>query len=251
MKKEIKEEENDEKYFEFILNRSKKILKKKEINEPIKIINYTYTREESYSDDIIFYLTQLNDKINQQKYKYFLSNLNQKSNFQVYNMNLTTDIDVFYNYEYFKNEMNNNEKAYNLHEHRKIPFEAENTHGRRRTYKNPEENKFKKINNNYNHKKSVSVDRNNYKNFRSNFLSDEDKNKDKVMVGGINEFKKEKNNYNEDNEDISMDNIYSNKNNSKKYKKRKDYCSGLTSYDPFRKKKKKKYKEDKEDDSDN
>lgn len=231
----IKEEETESKDFDFILNRSKRPINIKNINEPIKIINYTYTREESYSDDIIYYLTQLNDKINQQKYKYFLSNPNKKSNFQVYNLNFTTDIDVFFEYEYFKNNIYNNEKAYNVHEHRKVPFEVENKHGKRRNYKNFEENKFQRISYNFNKRRTVSEDKYNKNSFRNNSIINEDKNNDKVIYDGINEFI---NFQNVDNDDNSA----SKKN--KRSNKRKEYCTRLTSYDPFYNKKKKKFKED-------
>ena len=240
MKKEIKDEETDKKDFDFILNRSKKILKIKEIKEPNKKINYTYTREENFSDDVIFHLTQLVDKDNQLKYKHFLSNSNNNSNFQVYDINLTTGIDVFFAYEYFKSEIYNNEKAYNVHENRKVPFEVENRHGKRRNYKNFEEKRFRKMSYNFNRKKNLSEDKYNKNRLTGNSFVDEENNEDKVMIGGIKEFKNEKDNYNEDN---SMDNIHFNKNN-KKSKKRKEYCSRLTTYDPFKKKKKKQYQED-------
>ena len=57
--KNEKASENSLKDFEFILNRSKNIKKIVEIDNPVKIIDYTYTREEPYSDEILYYLTQL------------------------------------------------------------------------------------------------------------------------------------------------------------------------------------------------
>ena len=246
-----KEEETDLKDFDFILKRSKKEIIIKDISEPVKKINYTYSREESYSDDIIFHLTQLNDKINQYKYKYYLSNSNKNNNFQVYELNITTDIDVFYEYESFKNDIYNNVKSYNLHEHRKVPFGVENKHGRRRNYKHFEENKFQRIGYNLNNRRSVSVDK--YNKNRNNYITDIEKNNnDKVMYGGINKYKNFQNNDNNnddnDNDDNDNDNDDGRMNNNKKFNKRKDYCTRLTTYDPFHKKKKKKFKDD---DSDN
>ena len=46
----------------------------------------------------------------------------------------------------------------------------------------------------------------------------------------------------DDDSDKSMDNA--NGRYTIRYKKRKEYCEGLTTYDPFKKKKKKKFKED-------
>ena len=70
------------------MNRSKNIGKIIDIKSQIKHLDYKYTREESYSDDILYYLTQLNDKINQYKYNTFLSNSNQNSNFLLYKFKL-------------------------------------------------------------------------------------------------------------------------------------------------------------------
>lgn len=238
MKNEKEKTKNSLKDFEFILNRSKNINKIIESQNPVKKINYTYTREESFSDDILNYITQLNDKINQFKYISNLTNSKRKSNFHLYNSNYTNEIDVFYEYEFFKNVIYDNPKAYNIHEHRKIPFEVEINRGKRRNIQNLKEkriNNFQKINY-LESRKSVSFDRfnNNLKN--SNYYTDIEKNKQKVTFGGIKEFKSNSR-YNED-DDNSLDNIYERRN------KRKEYCSGLTSYDPFRKKKRKNYKED-------
>ena len=238
--KENKNMENSLKDFDFILKRSKNINKIIELKNPIKKIDYTFTREESFSDEILNYLTQLNDKINQFKYNASLTNSNQKSNFHIYNINYTTEIDAFYDYEFFKNDVHNNPKAYNVHEHRKIPFDEEKKRGKRRNYKDFEgggKNNFEKINY-YEGRRSVSLDRIN-KNFnKNNYATDAEKNKDKVTFGGIKEFKSNNIDNEEYDNDFRMDNAYRRRN------KRKEYCSGLTSYDPFRKKKKKYYKED-------
>ena len=68
--------------------------------------------------------------------------------FHIYDLNYTTEIDIFYQYELFKNDIHNNSKSYNVHEHRKVPFENEIKNGKRRIYQNFEEknNYFKKIN---------------------------------------------------------------------------------------------------------
>ena len=229
--------QNSLKDFEFILNRSKNIGKLVDIKNEVKNLDYIYIREESYSDDILYYLTQLNDKINQYKYNSFLSNSNQNSNFHLYNLNYTTEIDAFFEYEYFKNEIHNNPKSKNVHEYRKVPFEEE-IRGKRRNYFNNEGNKynnFKKLN--FDNRRSLSFDKLNNNSFKNNYVTDYEKNKDKVFFGGIKEYKS---NYKENDEEGYYN--MGNKNNRKK--KRKDYCAGLTSYDPFHKKKKKNYKED-------
>ena len=229
--------QNSLKDFEFILNRSKNIGKIIDIKSQIKHLDYKYTREESYSDDILYYLTQLNDKINQYKYNTFLSNSNQNSNFLLYNLNYTTEIDAFFEYEYFKNEIHNNPKAKNVHEYRKVPFEEE-IRGKRRNYLNNERNKynnFKKLN--FDNRRSLSFDKFNNNSFKNNYVTDYEKNRDKVFFGGIKEYKS---NYKEN----DKEGYYNMDNQNNRRKKRKDYCTGLTSYDPFRKKKKKNYKED-------
>ena len=234
--------------FDFILKRSKNINKIKIIDNPVKKIDYTYSREESYSDENLYYIKQLIDKINQTKYNYSLNNPNLNSNFQIFNYNYTNEIDAFFEYEFLKNEIHNSKKAYNVHEHRKVPYDKEIMNGKRRNTKFFEGNKnntFKKINfNNINNRRSISYDKYNNNQFRHNSLTDVDKNKDKIPIGVNKEFKG--NCYDNDDSDNSMDNI--NEKNKRRYKKRKDYCSGLTTYDPFPKKKKKKYKEDKGDD---
>ena len=236
--------ENSLKDFYFILNRSKNIKKIIEIDNPVKIIDYTYTREEPYSDEILYYLTQLNDKINQYKYNTSLNKSNNNSNFHIYNLNYTTEIDTFFQYELFKDEIYNNSKSYNVHDHRKVPFELDIKGGKRRNNQNfknlnNKNNYFKKINDN---RRSVSIDKFNKKSFKNNYITDIEKNKDKIFDGG----KEFKNNNNveieDDDSDKSMDNA--NGRYTIRYKKRKEYCEGLTTYDPFKKKKKKKYKED-------
>ena len=223
--------------FEFILNRSKNIKKIINIENQVQNLDYIYTREEAFSDDILFYLTQLNDKINQYKYNSSLSNSNKNSNFHVYNLNYSTEIDVFFEYEYFKNEIHNNPKAYNVHEYRKVPFEEEKR-GKRRNYQNEEGNKYNNFKKqNFDNRRSFSFDKINKNSIKNNYVTDYEKNKDKVFYGGIKEYKS---NYKENDDEE----YYNMENKDKRRKKRKDYCSGLTSYDPFNKKKKKKYKED-------
>ena len=235
---------NTLKDFEFILNRSKNINKIIEIDNPVKRIDYTYIREESYSDDILYYLTQLNDKINQYKYNTSLKNANKNSNFHIYNLNYTTEIDAFYEYELLKNDIHNNPKSYNVHEHRKIPYEYKVKHGKRRNFQSLENKNddFILLNNN---RRTVSYDKYNKQSFKNNSFTDLDKNKDKVFIGGTKEYKNNNIENEDDDSDRSMDNA--NGRNKKRYKKRKEYCEGLTTYDPFHKKKKKKYKEDNND----
>ena len=260
--KEIKKEENkselktnnDLKDFDFILNRSKKVNKIIELNNPVKKIDYTYTKDEPYSDEILFYLTQINDKINQYKYALSLNNSNQKSNFRIYDLNYTTEINAFYEYEFLKNEIHNNPKAYNVHEHRKVPFEEETRHAKRRNYRDTmNKNYFKKNNYNYNNsygnRKSISYDKSKQNSFNKSYVTDYEKNNNKVPYGVTKEYKSNHNDEydifikyeNDDSRDYSMDKVF--QKNSRR-NKRKEYCSGLTTYDPFRKKKKKNYKED-------
>lgn len=244
LRKEEKKEkiyDNSLKDFEFILNRSKKINKIIEVDNPVKKIDYKYTREELYSDEILYYMTQLNDKINQYKYISSLNKNNQNSNFHIYNLNYNTEIDVRFEYEFFRDEIHNNPKSYNVHDHRKVPFEEDIRHGKKR-YQNYEGNKnnyFKKSN--YNNKRSISFDKFNKNSFRNNYASDYDKNNDKVIFGEIKEYKGNNHEENYEERDYSMDNAVG---TNKRRNKRKEYCSGLTTYDPFRKKKKKTYKED-------
>ena len=258
----IKKEENNLnnnsflKDFEFILNRSKKVNKIIELNNPVKKIEYTYTREESYSDEILYYLTQINDKINQYKYASSLNNTNRKSNFHLYNLNYTTEINAFYEYELLKNNIHSNPKAYNVHEHRKVPFEEENRHGKRRNLQYFENKNFLKKNNYknyYDNRRSVSYDKYNKYYFEKNYNTDFEKNDNKILYGVEKEYKsnyndKYKKNANDnygDDRDYSMDNAFE---RNRRRNKRKEYCSGLTTYDPFQKKKEKKYKEDNYDD---
>ena len=234
---EKEESKNSLKDFEFILNRSKNIKKVIEINNPVKNLNYIYIREESYSDDILYYLTQLNDKINQYKYRSSLSNLNQNSNFHIYNLNYTTEIDAFFEYEYFKNDIYHSKKAYNVHEYRKVPFESE-IKGKRRNYQNYEGNKSSNIKKlKFYNRRSISFDKFNKSSINNNYITDYEKNKDKVFFGGIKEYKS---NDNKNDEELYYNMDYK----KNRRNQRKEYCTRLTSYDPFYKKKKKDYKED-------
>jgi len=227
--------------FDFIINRSKKVKCVKTINNPIKAIEYAYSREESYSDEKLYYLTQLIDNMNQYKYINSLINKKQNSNFKVYDSNFITQIDALFEYELFKNEIHDNKKAYNVHEHRKIPYDEEIRHEKRRNYKFEEKNNIK---NTYENRRSVSYDRFNKYNFKDNWNTDIEKNKDKIPIGFNNEYKSNNADNRNDHKDKSMDKCFRwNKEN-----KKKDYCSGLTSYDPFHKKKKKTFKEDLDDD---
>lgn len=227
--------------FDFILNRSKKVKCIKTINNPVKSIEYSYTREESYSDDKLFYLTQLIDSINQYKYNNTVLNKKQNSNFKVYDSNFITQIDALFEYEFYKNEIHDNKKAYNVHEHRKVPFDEEIRHGKRRNYKFEEKNFAKNIHNN---RRSVSYDRFNKNQFKDIWNSDIEKNIDKIPIGVDREYKSNNADNEYNNKDKSMDKgLRWNQKNRKK-----DYCSGLTSYDPFHKKKKKNFKEDFDDD---
>ena len=206
-------------------------------------MDYTYIREESYSDDILYYLTQLNDKINQYKYNNSLKTSNKNSNFRIFNLNYTTEMDALYEYELFKNDIHNNPKSYNVHEHRKFSFEYKAKHGKRRNYQSlkNKNNDFILLNNN---RRTVSNEKYYKQSFNNNSITDIDKNKDKVFIGGIKEYKNNNSENENDDSDKSMDDIGRNK---RRYKKRKEYCEGLTTYDPFNKKKKKKYKEDNSD----
>ena len=139
--------------FKFILERSETIDKIKSIDNKVKEINYTYTSESDFSDEILYYLTQKIDKINQYKHNLALANSNSKNNFKITNINFTTEIDALNQYECIKNEVHYNQKAFNVHEHRKIPYEEENRQNFRRRFN---DNKFSN-NNNYN-KRNASVD---------------------------------------------------------------------------------------------
>ena len=243
IKKEL--EPNSISDFDFILNRSKKVKFNKKINNPVKAIEYTYTREESYSDEKLYYLTQLIDNMNQYKYINALINKKQNSNFKVYDLNFINQIDALFEYELFKTEIHDNKKAYNVHEHRKVPYEKEIRNGKRRNYEFEEKN-FNK--NSYENRRSVSYDRLNKNRFKDNWNTDIEKNKDKIPIGFNKEYKNKDANVDldnkNDNKDKSMDKCL-----GWNYKNRvKDYCSGLTSYDPFHKKKKKTFKEDLNDD---
>ena len=142
--------------FKFILDRSETIDKIKSIDNKVKEINYTYTSESDFSDEILYYLTQKIDKINQYKHNLALTNSNSKSNFKITNISFTTEIDELNQYESIKNEVHYNQKSFNVHEHRKIPYEEEDRQNFRRRFNN---NRFSHNNNddNYN-KRNASVD---------------------------------------------------------------------------------------------
>ena len=142
--------------FKFILDRSGTIDKIKSIDNKVKEINYTYTSESDFSDEILYYLTQKIDKINQYKHNLALTNSNSKSNFKITNINFITEIDALNQYESIKNEVHYNQKSFNVHEHRKIPYEEEDRQNFRRRFNN---NRFSHNNNddNYN-KRNASVD---------------------------------------------------------------------------------------------
>ena len=152
-----KNELND---FKFILERSETIDKIKIIDNKVKEINYTYSSESDFSDEILYYLTQKIDKINQYKYNLSLKNLSSKNNFKITNVNYTTEINAINQYEYIKKKVHYNPKAFNVHEHRKIPYEEENRQNFRRKFNN---NKFSYNNNNFHrnnnyNKRNASVD---------------------------------------------------------------------------------------------
>ena len=142
--------------FKFILDRSETIDKIKSIDNKVKEINYTYTSESDFSDEILYYLTQKIDKINQYKHNLALTNSNSKSNFKITNINFITEIDALNQYESIKKEVHYNQKSFNVHEHRKIPYEEEDRQNFRRRFNN---NRFSHNNNddNYN-KRNASVD---------------------------------------------------------------------------------------------
>lgn len=248
---QIKSEKNnnDTDEFKFILNRSENIVKIKNINNKVKKIDYTFSSEESYSDEVLNYLTQTIDKINQYKYNNFLNNSN--NNFIIYNTNYLNDIDAYYQYELVKREIHNNKKAFNVHEHRKIPYEEQNRQLYRRTFNYNNNNYYKNQPHGYNYKNRRNASVNSY-----NRLKDgEDRNRDRVRVGGFPEFTNNNNhNHNfhisneeyEDNRNRSMDNINYREHFGNK-KSRNFGNHGLTSYMPFHKEKIKNFKEDEEE----
>jgi len=232
---------NSKSDFDFILHRSQKVKCVKTINNPLKKIEYTYTREETYSDEKLYYLTQLIDNLNQYKYINTMINKKQNSNFKVYDSNFITQIDALFEYELCKNEIHENQKAYNVHEHRKIPYNEEKSLEKRRNCKIDEKNSLK---NSYDNRRSLSYDRFNKNRFKDNYNTNIEKNKDKIPIGFNNEYKSNDADKGKDNKDKSMDKCL-----EKNHKNQaKDYCSGLTSYDPFHKKKKKTFQEDFDDD---
>ena len=248
-KEEYKNDDLDE--FKLILERSETIDKIKNINNPVKKFDYNYSSEADYSDDISYYLAQTIDKINQCKYISSLNNSNPNNNFKIYNINYTTDIDAYSQYESKKLEVYYNKKAFNVHEHRKIPYEEENRQFHRQRYNN--DNNFFHNNrnqkyNNYNNKRNLSVDINN------RFRNKENNNEDKVKVGGIPEFR----NHNDNNLYSNRENRVSKDDRNNSLDKiniketiinKRIYSNndGLTSYNPFHKPEKKYYKEDEEE----
>ena len=124
--------------------------------------------------------------MNQYKYRNTLINKKQNSNFKVYDSNFITQIDALFEYELFKNEIHDNKRAYNVHEHRKVPFDEEVRHGKRRNYKLEEKN-FNK--NTYDKRRSVSYDSLNKNRFKDNWNTDIEKNKDKILLDLIRNIK--------------------------------------------------------------
>ena len=208
--------------FDFIIKRSKQspIIQVK--NNPVKQIKYIYTRDDKYSEEIINYITKIVDKQNQFKYENSL--LPNQSNFHLRNFNFNEKIDVLFEYETIKNDVHSLTKAFNVHEHRKIPYEEEmRNRNRRRNFR-------------------YSNDYNNYYNKKNKYS--EDKNKDKIIIGRFNEFKYKKGKsmnkkFKEEEED---------EDDKSHYNTRKTYNSSLTSYDPFKNKKTKAFREDDLDD---
>ena len=74
---------NDLDDFSFILNRSEKIDKIINIDNHVIKLDYTYTSESNYSDEVLYYLTQTIDKVNQFKYNNSINNTNSNNNFQI------------------------------------------------------------------------------------------------------------------------------------------------------------------------
>ena len=139
---------NDLDDFSFILNRSEKIDKIINIDNHVIKLDYTYTSESNYSDEVLYYLTQTIDKVNQFKYNNSINNTNSNNNFQIYNSNYIKNIDVSFQYESLKRDVYNNPKAFNIHEHRKIPYEEEKRENQRRRFHNNQF--FNKKNSKYN-----------------------------------------------------------------------------------------------------
>ena len=235
---------NDSNEFNFILKRSENVVKIKNINNKVKKLDYTFSSEENYSDEVLDYLTQTIDKKNQYKYNNFLNNSN--NNFIIYNTNYLNDIDAYYQYELIKREIHNNQKAFNVHEHRKIPYEEQNRQLYRRTFNSNNNNYYKNQSHRYNYKNRRNASVNLY----NRVNEEEDRNRDRVRVGGIPEFTNNNNhNHNfhnvndeyEYNGNRSMDNIFGEE-------KRRNFGNhGLTSYIPFHKGKIKNFKEDEEE----
>lgn len=235
---EIKEtmNNNDLDDFKFILARSDTIDKIKLVDNKVKEINYTYSSESDFSDEILYYLTQKIDKINQYKYNLLLLNLSSR-NFIITNVNFTTEIDVINQYAFIKNQVHYNQKAFNVHEHRKIPYEEENRQNfRRRFHDNSFANNYNhnlnKSNNNYNryNKRNASVDvSHRYK---------KEENKKNIGERNNNFRNNHNNNYNLKRENRNYSNE-ERRNSENQYKRgfvnknKNSYNNELTTYNPF------------------
>ena len=228
-------EQNNNNYmdeFNFILNRSEKIFKIKNINNKVKEINYTYSSTENYSDEILNYLTQTIDKANQYKYNHSLNDSNSNNNFKIYNTDYITDIDAFYQYELAKRKIHYNKKAFNVHENRKIPYEEQNRQFHRRNFndRNYQNNHYN--NNNNNNRRNYSVD------IYKRGMNEGKGYSNKEKVGGIPEFRKNddinnmneiNNNYQDHDRNQSLDRINFG-NNFHNINRQKFFRPGLISY---------------------
>ena len=215
--------------FKFILERSESIDKIKLLDNKVKEIKYTYISESDFSDEILYYLTQKIDKINQYKHNLALTNSNSKNNFKITNINFVTEIDALNQYESIKKEVHYNQKAHNVHEHRKIPYEEENRQNFRRRFQN---NKFSN-NNNYN-KRNASVDvsyryrrENSKKNFGGRFHN---------FNYNIKKQVKDFSNEQRRSEDVTHLGRFNRNKNS--------FNNNLTTYNPFKKSLKKNFEDD-------
>ena len=226
--------ENNNNYideFNFILNRSEKIFKIKNINNKVKEINYTYSSTDNYSDEILNYLTQTIDKANQYKYNHSLNESNSNNNFKIYNTDYISDIDAFYQYELAKRKIHYNKKAFNVHENRKIPYEEQNRQFHRRNF-NDRNHQNNHYNNNNNNRRNYSVD------IFNRGRNEEKKYINKEKIGGIPEFRNNddisnmneiNNNYQDHDRNKSLDRINFG-NNFHNKNRQKFFRPGLISY---------------------
>ena len=224
--------------FSLILNRSGKIDKIINIDNHVIKLEHTYTSESNYSDEVLYYLTQTIDKVNQFKYNNSINNTNSNNNFQIYNSNYIKNIDVSFQYELLKRDIYNNPKAFNIHEHRKIPYEEEKRETQRRRFHN----------NQFFHKKNSKY---NYKNNRNPSFDYHEKNRDKVKIGRIPEFMDNNNNAFTDSQNEEIENNRNKSSDRINYNgyfgnnRRKNlYNDDITSYNPFQKSKVKNFQED-------